>query len=516
MTIKINSNSSIYKCNTLYDIIYKNKHDKKIALYYQNKKISYSMLNKYSKCFAAHLSSENIKSGDRVAILMENSIEYIVSIFAISKINAIAIPINTFLTSREIEYIINDADIKNIIMSNIFERNIDDNIKAKISKIIYKDSILNDKTYDKYDICYIPRGEKALDDEAVIMYTSGTTGKPKGVILTNRNILSNADAGSKHANIKSKDRFIVFLPMFHSFTFTIGLILPLYSFSSVVIIKSVKPFNNIIKEILLKRVTIVLGVPEVYKALSKANLPWYFFIFNKINAFVSGGSPLQSEILETMQKRFKGADMLEAYGLTEAGPTVSLNPRKKQKLNSVGLPFPGYKIKIMQNEKEAAIREIGKVFVAGENIMKGYLNNFEETKKTIVDNFLKTGDLGYLDEEGYLFLVGREKDLIISKGMNIYPKEIEDLLDKHDIVKLSAVVGKLNEKNEEVVTAYIECDINEHINTLEYEKILKKYLEKQLAQYKIPKQFIFCNQLERNIMGKVNKQILKNNNIEDF
>lgn len=509
-----------YKTNTLYGVIHKNRSSKKTALYFQGEKISYHMLNQYVDSFTSQLVIKNVKKGDRVALYMENCIEYVVAIFAISKLEATIVPMNTFLTTKEIEHIIEDSGAKVLVASQVFEKKITHDIYKRLFTVIWEGEnskrsskdihfrYHNDKEKQTRHIEY-ENNSSLLDNEAVVMYTSGTTGKPKGVILTNRNILSNADAGSKHANITKKDRFIVFLPFFHAFTFSIGIILPLYSGASIVMIRSVKPFSNIVKEILFKRVTIVLGVPDVYKALSSAKLPWYFLVFNNINAFVSGGSSLHEEILEKMKKMFKRADILEAYGLTEAAPTVSLNPRNKQKPNSVGTPFPGYDIRIVEDGEDVPLGEVGEVLVSGDNIMKGYLNNPLETKKVFENEYLKTGDLGYLDEEGYLFLSGRKKDLIISKGMNIYPQEIENVLNKHELVNLSAVVGKLNEKNEEIVTAFIECDLNERTNTLKYEKALKKYLKEYLAPYKIPKQFYFSTELEKNAMGKVNKNILR-------
>lgn len=511
---------SKYVVNSLYGIIARNKNNNKTALFCENKKLTYNLLNKYVENLSLLLKIKNIKKGDRVAIFMENSMEYAMSIFAISRLGAIVVPINTFLSSKEIEYIIDDANISVLMSSIAFEKKITFNVSKKLSTTIWVGKKVKRGTKDVHFIYEQSQASSGhmqgyyddkslLNDDAVIIYTSGTTGKPKGVILTNRNILSNASAGIQHVDITKKDRFIVFLPMFHAFTLSIGIVLPLYAGASVVIIRSVQPFGNIMKEILFKRVTIVLGVPDVYKALSKAKLPWYFLRFNNVNAFVSGASALHKDILDAMNKKFKRADILEAYGLTEAGPTVSLNPRSKQKLNSVGIPFPGYKIKIIQETSEVSAGEIGEVLVSGDNIMKGYLNNTEETNKVLVDGYLRTGDLGYVDEEGYLFLVGRKKDLIISKGMNIYPKEIEDVLNEHPLVETSAVIGKINKNKEEIVIAFVEYDTKEKIDILEFEKILKKYLKEYLALYKIPKKFYFSHELEKNSMGKIDKTILR-------
>jgi long-chain acyl-CoA synthetase len=348
---------------------------------------------------------------------------------------------------------------------------------------------------------------RTLDDTAVIIYTSGTTGKPKGAMLSNRNVLSNADSGRRTINVKAKDRGIVFLPMFHSFTFSIGVMLPMYVGASIVIIKSLQPFSNIFKQTLMKRVTIFFGIPDVYNALAKAKLPWYFMWFNRIRAFISGAAALQPKTLDAMAKKFKRATLLEGYGLSEASPAVCMNTFQKQKAGSVGTALYGYEMKIIdENMEELPRGEIGDIIVQGENIMQGYLGRPEATAETIVNGWLLTGDMGYMDEEGFLFIVDRKKDLIISKGINIYPREIEEVIDRFEGVKASAVVGIFDEKSGEIPVAYIELD--DETETLD-EAGLKKYMREHLANYKLPKHLHTIEALPKNATGKVLKRVLK-------
>ncbi len=226
---------------------------------------------------------------------------------------------------------------------------------TKIEKIVWTDKYdnLDERNYSFTEIdASLETHERLaksprLDDLACIVYTSGTTGKPKGAMLSYRNFFSNAIAGSISFQITEKDRFIVFLPMFHSFTLSIMVLLPMFTCSSIVIVRSVFPFANVLKQTLLKQVTIFLGVPTLYNALLKAKIPWYFMWFNKVRIFISGSAPLSEQSLNEFNAKFKKATLLEGYGLSECSPAVSVN-RLDRKALSVGLPLPSYEVKIAE------------------------------------------------------------------------------------------------------------------------------------------------------------------------
>jgi long-chain acyl-CoA synthetase len=295
--------------------------------------------------------------------------------------------------------------------------------------------------------------------------------------------------------------------MFHSFTFTIAVMLFLYVGGSIVFIRSIQPFSNIFKQVLTKKVTIFLGVPDVYSALAKAKLPWYFMWFNKLRAFISGAAALQPKTLEAMSNKFKRATLLEGYGLSEASPVVSVNTFEKQKAKSVGRALAGYEIKIVdENMVELPRGTVGDIITTGDNIMQGYLGRPEATAETIVGGWLLTGDMGYMDEEDFLFIVDRKKDLIISKGINIYPREIEEVIDTFAGIKASAVVGIIDEKSGEIPIVYIELE--DDADAID-EAALRKYLREHLANYKIPKQVHTIDELPKNATGKVLKRVLK-------
>ena len=503
-----------YQFSNLYEIIAHqvNKRKKKVALLVDNEKITYGdILDKVDK-LAGYFTQKGIKEGDRVALFLRNSPEFIYTIFAVSKIGAISVPINTFLKEEELDYILKDSGAKLLVTSQIHEKVVNAGSASSLCESILWEGESENSEHVLFDEALnvearVEHAERTLDDCAIIIYTSGTTGKPKGAMLSNKNILSNIEFSRKVMKVKPKDRVIVFLPMFHAFTFTAGVVMPLYVGGSIVIIKSLQPFSNIFKQTLTKRVTMFVGIPDVYNALAKAKLPWYFMWFNSVRVFISGAAALQPKTLDAMAKKFKRAKLLEGYGLSEASPVVSVNTLKKQKAGSVGTAMYDYEIKIVDKEMEEVPRGgIGDIIIKGDNVMLGYYNNEEATRETIVNGWLLTGDMGYMDDEGFIFIVDRKKDLIISKGINIYPREIEEVVDGLSGVKASAVIGVFDEKSGEIPIVYIELEEG-HKNFDELN--LKKYMREHLANFKIPKQIHVIEELPKNATGKVLKRVLK-------
>jgi len=487
----------------------------RIAYIVNDEKITYKELLDRVDAFAGYLDHLGVQSGDRVGIFLRNSVEFVISIFAISKVGGVGVPINIFLKSFELSYILSNAGIKILIASTTFKDKVR-KIQDQLSIVVWEGESI--ELVDEHNSLFsqtLKRGlvikhtPRALDDTFVLIYTSGTTGKPKGVMLSNKNVFSNIIAGIDRIKVTQRDTGIIFLPMFHSFTFSIGLLLPLYVGAKNVIIPSIKPFSNIFKQTLLKRVTLFLAIPDVYNALAKANLPWYFRWFNRIRVFVSGAAPLHEKTLHGINQKFKRAVLLEGYGLSEASPAVSINSIAKQKVSSVGLPLKGYEVKIVDDEmNELATNEVGNIIIKGDNVMQGYFNHDTATDETIVNGWLLSGDMGHLDEDGFLFIVDRKKDMIISKGINIYPREIEDTLNHYQGVKASAVIGLKHEEHGETPEAYIELD--DGVENIEIREI-KKHLKKHLADYKLPKNIHIIDELPKNATGKVLKRLLKEN-----
>ena len=507
-----------YKFRNFYEMVeYNAKHrPKEAVLLIDDRKVDNLRIKQKIDTFARFLEFSGVRRGDRVALIVGNSEEFIISFLAVTKIGAVSVPINTFLKSEEFEYIVNDCQAKMLISSPQYEQETKGLLHSTtVEKIVWTEKYehLDERNYSFIEITGSMETHEqiehppALDDLACIIYTSGTTGKPKGAMLSYRNMFSNMIAGNESFQITEKDRFIVYLPMFHSFTLTIMVLLPIYSGSSMVIVKSIFPFSNVLKQTLLKRVTIFLGAPTVYNALLKAKIPWYFMWFNKIRIFISGSAPLSEKALNEFNARFKKAKLLEGYGLSECSPAVAVNRLDNQKPTSVGPALPGYQVKIVSEEMlELPLGEVGEIIVKGDCVMQGYLNRPDATDETIVNGWLRTGDLGKMDEDGFIYIVDRKKDLIISKGINIYPREIEEVLYKYEGIDSVAVIGVKTDDNDEEVLAFIQ--LKEDVETIP-EVQLKKYLKSHLANFKVPKHVYTVEELPKTATGKVLKRVLK-------
>ena len=507
-----------YKFRNFYEMVeYNAKHRAKVpVLFIDDRKVDNLRIKQKIDTFARFLEFSGIRRNDRVALIIGNSEEFIVSFLAVTKIGAVAVPINTFLKNEEFEYIINDCQAKMLISAPQYERETKGLLHSTtVEKIVWTEKYdhLDERNYSFIEITGSMETHEqlehppSLDDLACIIYTSGTTGKPKGAMLSYRNMLSNMVAANEAFKITDKDRFVVYLPMFHSFTLTVMVLLPLYCGGSMVLIKSVFPFSNVMKQTLMKRVTVFLGVPTVYNALLKAKIPWYFMWFNKVRLFISGSAPLSEQALNDFAARFKKAKLLEGYGLSECSPAVAVNRMDRQKPMSVGPALPSYQVKIVSEEMmELPLGEVGEIIVKGDCVMQGYLNRPDATDETIVNGWLRTGDLGKMDEDGFIYIVDRKKDLIISKGINVYPREIEEVLYKYEGIDSVAVIGVKNSDNDEEVLAFIQ--LKEDVSTIP-ETQLRKYLRSHLANFKVPKHIYTVEELPKNATGKVLKRVLK-------
>ena len=490
-------------------------HPNKKVVFIDDQKISNRELLAKIDSFARFLELCGLKENEKIALILPNSLEFLVAVFAISKLGGVVVPVNNMLKRDEISYILNDCEAKIVITSAEFVKEMQDiSLSTKVQKTIWIDEA---PSLDANNLLYVEKSQDAsrlhvsknLDDLAVIFYTSGTTGHPKGAMLSYRNIFSNLIAGSMSFDIRQNDRFIIYLPMFHAFTFSIMMLLPIFTKSSIVIIRKLLPFSNIIKQALLKRVTVFLGVPDIYNALIRAKLPWYFLWFNSIRVFISGASALNEDTLNRYTKVFKRAKMLEGYGLSECSPAVCVNSLEFQRAYSVGRALPSYEIKIVDDEMlEVPRGEVGELIVHGDCVMQGYLGNPQATDETIINGWLKTGDLGKMDEDGFVYIVDRIKDLIISKGINIYPRQIEEELMKLSYVKLCAVVSKPDLHSGEVPVAFIELDEGVGTSKITQAKV-KSDLKDTLANFKIPKAVHFVDNLPKTATGKVLKRVLK-------
>jgi len=476
----------------------------RICIRFERRGITYSELDKLVSLVSSGLRSFKLGSGERVSILMENCPEYIISYFAILRTGGVAVPVNTMLTPDEISYILNDSGSKVLIYG--------DGLSDRVEMIEGKCQNVRMVHFND-----IPRIETDIDMDkdggdgiAVLLYTSGTTGFPKGVMLTHANLISNADSCMKVMDISHNDRILLFLPLFHSFSFTVCVILPIYAGATIVLLPSVKPFSRVINAIFKERITFFIGVPTIYNILSRKRIPFFLrYVVRyllKIKACISGAAPLPPETTHEFEKRFN-VPLLQGYGLTEASPVVSVNPLKGiRKPESVGPPIPGVEVAVVdENGKRLPIGEVGELIVKGPNVMRGYFNNEDATRETIKDGWLYTGDMARIDKDGYIYIVDRKKDLIIVDGMNIYPREVEDVVLKISAVDECAMVGIPDGRGSEVTVLFVKPKEGYEVG----DKEIRGYLKRHIAGFKIPRRIIITDTLPKTSTGKIKKAELR-------
>jgi len=460
---------------------------------------------------ANFLAYKGIKKGDTIGIMLINSTEFIISLLAAQKLGAIPIPMNTFIKASQIEYILKNSSAKILITQAKFQNE----LILPLQNLNLEAVIWKERKFEPNNIHYnfnevfnldLPQAEAEnvdIDDIAVILYTSGTEGKPKGVMLTYKNLLSNVDNIIWAMNYKKEDIFLAYLPMFHSFSLMVTILTPIYLNAKIVILKSVKPFSKVVEIVPKEKISVFIGVPEVYAILNRINIgeEWA----KSVNSFIVGAAPVYPEIIKNFNKKFN-KKLFEGYGLTECSPAVSVNTEKYYKIGSAGKPLRDYQVKIVDEyDNELPPNEIGEILVKGDNVMKGYYKDERKTNQVLKNGWFYTGDLGYLDEEGFLHVIDRKKDLIISKGLNIYPREIEETLLKHPVVEEVAVIGEKTETGSEYPVAFVKLNEGEKVS----EEELKRFLLKYLSYHKLPRHIYFLEELPKRPTGKIQKKILR-------
>jgi len=480
-----------------------NSRLKDTAISHRGRKITFEELEEQVQRFAGYLKSLGIKEGDRVALTAPNSPEFIFSYWAINRIGAVAVPLNLFLTLEEIAYIIRNSGAESLIVHPVILEKVgspDVRVLGLKNIILLDDNTLK-KIYQtrRYTMSSADLGDDCL---AAILYTSGTTGRPKGAMLTHKNFLSDVISLTKVTEITPDDNFLCVLPMFHSFAWTVCVLLPLYCGGTVVILESFQP-GETISTVVNEGITFLLGVPSMYAVLLRKAEPEHF---KKVRLAVSGGASLPVELYKAFAEKFP-VNFVEGYGLTEAAPVVCLNPVDGiKKPGSIGLPLPGISVIIGDDSgREVPTGEVGEILVKGGNVMVGYYNDEEATREAFINGWLRTGDLARADEEGYIYIVDRKKDMIIVGGFNVYPREIEEILHTHPKVAEAAVVGMGDPLRGEVPKAFIVPVEGEKPTSKE----IQAFLKGKLAQYKIPRVIEFVESLPKNATGKIMKKLLK-------
>ena len=437
-----------------------------------------------------------LKSGDRLSLVAEKSLEFLTIYLACLRSGIIFNPLNPTYTETELNFFFSDAEANIVISDNANWEKVQ---KAAVElPYLKKLSIDTIRGFDYGLVTERGINVSGKDDVAALIYSSGTTGTPKGICISHHNLSSNGLALVDVWNFTSEDCLIHALPLYHVHGLFIILTPALLVGTKILMLERFDP-DKVIN--LMEQATIMSGVPTYYKRLLENQL-FKKEIFSKIELYISGSAPLPEKIFEQFQAA-TGKRILERYGMTETG-VISSNPLKgDRKAGSVGKPIGGLDLKIMSPDgNELAAGEIGSICVKGENVFKSY---WKRDLEVFQKGWFTTGDLGYLDSDGYLFIVGRSKEMIISGGMNVYPKEIEREIDKLDGVNESAVFGVPHPDFGEAVMAVVVSTQGQDFES----DSIKEKLKTTLAGYKIPKKLLKANVLPRNSMGKVQKSRLQ-------
>ena len=473
----------------------------KTAIFWGESEFSFGHAHSVAKCLANRLKDQfELQSGDRVALWLKNCPEFVFSLFGVLLGEGVVVSINSFLTPDEVGYIVEDCGAKVIIseasMAEGTSKLVKDNPELHVIEV---ESLSRMESNDSLDCGLL---EQSPEDLALIIYTSGTTGKPKGAMLSNQNLMSNVEAIVEAADIVSEDRMAVLLPMFHSFTMTVGLLLPMTRGLSIVAIKSLNPPKNIIAEIIQHRATVMPAIPQLYRAFVNVTLPSDL----PLRVCFSGAAPLPIEVLNAFNEKV-GIPLLEGYGLSETSPVACMNPLYgERKAGSVGLPIRGVEFQIRNDEGSVLpVDEPGEICIKGHNVMMGYWNNPEATEASIKDGWLLTGDIGHLDDDGYLYITDRKKDMLLVNGINVYPREVEEVIYQFEGVSEAAVVGINDPRKGDLVVACIVPGEEIKID----ESALKGFLKTKLAAYKLPRKLMIMEALPRNATGKILKTKLR-------
>jgi long-chain acyl-CoA synthetase len=443
---------------------------------------------------AAALVRAGVGPGDTTAIILPNRHELIVALFASWRIGAATTPVNPVLTQTEMQYQVDDAGAKAIIGDDL----------SVSGNVVGLDALLED--VGDTELPDMPSDPSAL---ALLIYTSGTTGKPKGVMLDHTNLLSMCESAGEHLKVTEADHSLLILPLFHANGIVAGTLTPLLAGGRVTIVArfSPKTFFGIVEKV---RPTYFSAVPAIYAMLSA--LPEdQVADTSSLRLVICGAAPMPAELIHRVEERF-GVVLVEGYGLSEGTCASVINPVDGvRKPGTVGIPMPGQQVEIMDEEGNILPQgERGEVVIKGPVVMRGYLNKPEETAKTIVDGWLHTGDVGIFDEDGYLSIVDRIKDMIIRGGENIYPKEIESALYTDEGVLEAAVIGRPDDVLGEVVVAYVALR-PDATTTVES---LHALCEEQLAKYKRPVLIELRDELPKNPVGKIDKPTLRKQSVE--
>ncbi len=460
--------------------------------------LGYSDLQEAAGRVVSLLSSLGVAPGDRVGIMLPNIPAFPIAFYGALGAGAVVVPMNPLLKSREVAYYRGDSGAKVLFAWHTAAAEAAKGAAATGTRMV----VVDDPDARSLLAGLFPvhtRAERADDDDAVILYTSGTTGQPKGAELTHANLTRNAELTAQTLIGAGPDDVVMgCLPLFHVFGLTCGLNAAVVGGATLTLLPRFDP-GKALAIIARDRVTIFEGVPTMYAAMlhhpSSADADT-----SSLRVCVSGGAAMPVEILHAFEKTF-GCMILEGYGLSETSPVASFNhPNAERKPGSIGTPVAGVEMRVVGNDgQELPPGEVGEIAIRGHNVMKGYWGKPEATAEAIPDGWFRTGDLARVDEDGYFFIVDRKKDLIIRGGYNVYPREIEEVLYEHPAVAEAAVIGIPHDQLGEEVAAAVSLKPGATATPEE----LQAHVKERVAAYKYPRQVWVVHELPKGPTGKI-------------
>lgn len=474
---------------------------------------TFARLDRASDGLAAALLAEGLQAGERVGLLCGNGVEFVVAYLGLLKAGLTLVPLNLLLNPKELAYILTDSEAVGLIYHQSFESAAAaalaglDGIRLRVRiggeapveppVRAFGDMILDQR----------PAPVLKLDPArslAAILYTSGTTGQPKGAILSHANLIANVDGVAQALALTAADRILVVLPMFHAFAATVGVLTALLHGCGIVPVPKLDP-RLIGQSIARHRATVFLGVPSLYGLLLRL-ADEQVEQWGSVRVCVSGGAAMPVALMADFEERFR-IPILEGDGPTECGPVTCVNPLVgERKPGSIGLPIPTVEIRILDEQGNAvADGTTGEVCVRGPSVMSGYLKRPEANRDAFFGDWFRTGDLGYRDADGFVYLVDRLKDLIITNGMNVYPRVIEEVLHAHPDVAEAAVVGDPDPRHGEVPVAHLVLRAGASVTA----EGLRAWCREHLGRHEVPRRLLIRDALPHNAAGKVLKRELR-------
>ncbi len=470
-----------------------------LAIIDHERRFTYAELQEAVKNCRNRLYAEGVKPGDRVAIFSRNSAEFVFVYMAVASLGAISIPINFQLSNREIAYIIKDAGARFLVTYELL--NLVDALAALRCDIRLKQIETKNIGNPKAGLENAPGFPSHLDEHApcMIIYTSGTTGTPKGAVLSHRNVVTNCYQISP-LGCQSEHNVLCVLPMYHCYGWTCAVLYPLWAGATIVILSAFTP-KETLRTIRDEHITDVYFVPSICSLLTKLGKPEDMA---SLRLVASAGTTLPVKIAEDFKAKF-GKDICEVYGLSEAAPVVTLNRPNAVKLGSIGQPVLDIETRVVDAMgHDVPQGELGELICRGENVMLGYWNLPEASAEALRGGWLHTADVVRVDEDGYIFIVDRIKDMIISMGENIYPREVEEVIYQFPGIAEAAVIGIEDKLRGQAGACFYSLHEGASVNIRE----LKKFLQENLALYKIPREFHELPHLPRTSTGKIAKRMI--------